>query len=88
MLAIADQRVSNPHIFVEITYKRAGQGAGTQALPPANVLGWTARCQNPNPRSCIWTRPTCPPPRENKSNCRGHFGRMGHGRPSFSRAGL
>ena len=42
MLAIADQRVSNPHIFVEITYKRAGQGAGTQAPAPGECA-WMDR---------------------------------------------
>ena len=42
MLAIADQRVSNPHIFVEITYKRASQGAGSQAPAPGKCA-WMDR---------------------------------------------
>ncbi len=42
MLAIAGQRVSNPHVFVEITYKRAAQGAGVRAPAPGECA-WIDR---------------------------------------------
>ena len=39
MTAVAGQRVSNPHVFVEITFKPGTAGAGVQA---------------PNPGQCTW----------------------------------
>lgn len=66
MLAIAGQRVSNPHTFVEITYKRAAQGAGTQAPAPGECA-WIDRGVNGdepdkilfNDMGVAWTQTAC-----------------------------
>jgi hypothetical protein len=42
MQAVAGQRVSNAHVFVEITYKRASQGAGV-AAPAPGECAWIDR---------------------------------------------
>ena len=42
MVAVAGQRVSNPHVFVEITFKPGTAGAGTQAPAPGECT-WIDR---------------------------------------------
>ena len=66
MLAIAGQRVSNPHVFVEITYKRAAQGAGVRAPAPGECA-WIDRGVNGDEPNKIlfkdmgvaWTQTAC-----------------------------
>lgn len=66
MLAIAGQRVSDPHVFVEITYKRATQGAGVQAPAPGECA-WIDRGVNADEPNKImfkdmgvsWTQTAC-----------------------------
>lgn len=55
MVAVAGQRVSQPQVFVEITFARAHQGAGTQAPGPGQCA-WIDRGVGSNePDKLIYT---------------------------------
>lgn len=66
MQAVAGQRVSNPHVFVEITYQRAAQGAAVQAPAPGECA-WIDRGVQGNEPNVIqyndmgvsWTQTIC-----------------------------
>jgi hypothetical protein len=66
MVAVAGQRVSQPHVFVEITYKRGSAGAGVQAPNPGECT-WIDRGVNGNEPDKIlfddpgvaWTQTVC-----------------------------
>lgn len=66
MVAVAGQRVSNPHVFVEITFKPGTAGAGVQAPKPGECT-WIDRGMRPGEPNKIlfddmgvaWTQTVC-----------------------------
>ncbi|MBW4981302.1 hypothetical protein KZZ07_02005 [Mameliella sp. CS4] len=71
MVAVVGQRVSNPHVFVEITFRPGTTGAGVQAPKPGECT-WIDRGMGPgepnkilfNDMGVAWTQTAC-----NASGC-------------------